>query len=67
MQQVHRQKEKAKMTKGMSTPGFSGELSTAKNLQHSDPEFIKTISYIRDRNYIFRGTTIQLDDVVKMC
>ena len=67
MQQVHRQKEKAKMTKGMNTPGFSGELSTAKNLQHSDPEFIKTISCIRDRYYIFRGKTIQLEYVVKMC
>ena len=42
-QQVLRQKEYAKMTKGMSTPEFSGELSTAIMLQRSYPEFIKTI------------------------
>ena len=65
MRQVHRQK--AKKTKRVSTPGFSGELSTAKMLQRSDPEFIKTISCIHDSYYIFLGTTIQLDDVVKMC
>ena len=67
MRQVHRQKEKAKVTKGMSAMGFSGELTTAIMLQRSDPEFIKTISCIRDSYYIFLGTTIQLDDVVKMC
>ena len=50
----------------MSTTGFSGELSVAIMLQRSYPEFINTISSIRD-NYIFLGTTIQLDDVVKMC
>ena len=55
------------MTKVMSTPEFSGELSTAIMLQRSRPEFIKTISCIRDSYYIFLGTTIQLDDVVKMC
>ena len=55
------------MTKGISTAGFSGEWSTAIMLQHSDPEFIKTISCIRDSYYIFLGTTIQLDDKVKMC
>ena len=66
MRQVHRQKEKAKVYKGMSTPGFSGELSTAIMLQRSDPQFIKTISCICDNYYIFLGTTIQLD-VVKMC
>ena len=48
----------AKMTKAMGTPGFSGELSTAITLQRSDPEFIKTISCIRDY-YIFLGTTSQ--------
>ena len=48
MRQVHRQKEKAKVTKGMSSLGFSGELSTAIMLQRSDPEFIKTISCISD-------------------
>ena len=63
MRQVHRQKEKAKVTKGMSALGFSGELSTAIMLQRSDPEFIKTISCIRDSYYIFLGTTIQLDDI----
>ena len=47
MRQVHQQKEKAKITKGMSTLGFLGELSTAIMLQHSDPEFTKTISCIR--------------------
>ena len=67
MQQVHRQKEIAKVAKGISTLGFSGELSTAIMLQRSDPEFIKTISCISDSYYIFLGTTIQLDDVVKMC
>ena len=69
MRQVHRQKEKAKgkVTKGISALGFSGELSTAIMLQRSDPEFIKTISCIRDSYYIFLGKTIQLDDVVKMC
>ena len=69
MRQVHQQKEKAKgkVTKGISTLGFSGELSTAIMLQRSDPEFIKTISCIRDSYYIFLGTTIQLDDKVKMC
>ena len=67
MRQVHRQKEKVKMTKGMSTLGFSGELSTAIMLQRSGPEFIKTISCIRDSYYTFLGTTVQLDDVVKMC
>ena len=36
-------------------------------LPRSDPEFIKNISCIRDSYYIFLGTTIQLDDVVKMC
>ena len=41
--QVHRQKEKAKMMKGMSTPEFSGELSTAIMLQRSNPEFNKII------------------------
>ena len=51
----------------MSTPELSGELSMAIMLQRSDPEFIKTISCICDSYYIFLGTTIQLDDVVKMC
>ena len=50
----------------MSTLEFS-KLSTAIMLQCSDPEFIKTIQCIRDSYYIFLGTTIQLDDVVKMC
>ena len=67
MQQVHQQKEKAKVTKGMSALGFSGDLSTPTMLQRSDPEFIKFISCIRDSYYIFRETTIQQDDVVKMC
>ena len=57
MRQVHRQKEKAKVTKGMSALGFS-ELSTAIMLQRSDPEFVKTISCIQDTYYIFLGTTI---------
>ena len=65
--QVHRQKEKAKKSTRMSTPKLSGQLSTAIMLQRSDPEFIKTISCIRDRYYIFLGTIIQLDDIVKMC
>ena len=65
--QGQRQKEKAKKSKGMSTPKLSGELSMAIMLQRSDPEFIKTISCICDSYYIFFGTTIQLDDVVKMC
>ena len=42
-QQVLRQKEYAKMNKGMSTPEFLGELSTAIMLQRSYAEFIKTI------------------------
>ena len=67
MRQVHRQKEKVKVTKRMSALGFSGELSTAIMLQRSDPEFIKTISCTRDSYYIFLGSTIQLDDVAKMC
>ena len=67
MQQVHQQKEIAKVAKGISTLGFSGELSTAIMLQRSDPGFIDTISCIRDSCYIFLGTAIQLDDVVKMC
>ena len=59
---------------------FNGFLSQIKNLsycyafsifnrmlQRSDPEFIKTISCVRDSYYIFLGMTIQLDDVVKMC
>ena len=65
--QVHRPKEKAKMSNGMSTSKLSGELSTAIMLQHSDPEFIKTISNICDSYYIFLGATVQLDDAVKMC
>ena len=65
--QVHRKKETAKVTKGMSALGFSGGLSTAIMLQRSDPKFIKTISCISDSYHIFVGTTIQLDDVVKMC
>ena len=40
MWQAHRQKEKAKKSKEMSTPELSGEL-LATMLQHSDPEFIK--------------------------
>ena len=39
--QVHHQKEKAKMTKEMSTPEFSGELSKAIILPRSNPEFNK--------------------------
>ena len=65
--QVHRQKEKTKKSKGMSTPELSGELLTAIMLQRSDPEFIKTLSCIRHSYYNFFGRTIQLDDVVKMC
>ena len=38
----------------------------SRTLQRSDPEFIKTISCIRDSYYTFLGTTIQSDDVVKM-
>ena len=67
MQHIHQQKEKAKIIIGMSILGFSGELSTAVMLQRYDPEFIKTISCIRDSYYIFLGTTIQLVDVVKIC
>ena len=51
----------------MSTPGFSGELSTAIMLQRSDAEFIKAILCKRDSYYIFLGATIQLVDVVKNC
>ena len=51
-------KKQTKITKGMSTPGFSEELSTAIMLQRSDPEFIKAISCKRDSYYIFLGTTI---------
>ena len=51
----------------MSTPELSKALSAASMLQRSDLEFIKTILCIRDSYYIFLGTTIQLDDVVKMC
>ena len=53
--------------KGMSTRKLSGELSAAIMLQRSDPEFVKTVSRIRDSYHIFLRTTIQLDDVVKMC
>ena len=60
-------KEKEKVTKGISALGFLGELSVAIILQRSDPEFIKNIWCIRDNCYIFIGTTIQLDDIVKMC
>ena len=60
-------KKKKKMTKRMNTPGFPGVSSTAIMLQQSDPEFIKTISRVRDSYYIFLGTTLQLDDLVKMC
>ena len=67
MRHTHQQKEKAKITKGMSILRFSGKLSTAIMLQRSDPEFIKTILCIRDSYYIFLGTTIQLVDVAKMC
>ena len=42
--QGKRQKEKAKKSKGMSTPELSGELSMAIMLQRFDPEFTKTIS-----------------------
>ena len=66
IRQVHQQKKTKKMTKRMNTPGFSGVLSTAIILQQSDPEFIKTISRIRDSYYIFLVTTLQLNDVVKM-
>ena len=59
-------KRKTKMTKGMSTPEFSGKLSTAIMLQRSDLEWIKTILCVSDSYYLFLGTTIQLDDVVKM-
>ena len=51
----------------MGIPEFSAKLSTTTMQQRSDPEFIKTISCIRDSYYIFLGTTIQLDDVAKMC
>ena len=61
--QMHRQKEKTKKSKGMSTPEFSGELSAAIMLQHSGQKFIKTISCVRDSYCFFFGTTIQLDDV----
>ena len=65
--QVHLQKEEAKIIKGISTPKFSGELSTVITLQRSDPEFAKTISCICDSYYIFLGTAIPLHDVVKVC
>ena len=51
----------------MSTPDLSGALSTAIMLPRSDPEFIKIISCIHDSCYIFLGTIIQLDDIIKMC
>ena len=51
----------------MSPPELSGELSTAIMPWRPDSEFIRTILFIRDSYYIFLGTTIQLDDVVKMC
>ena len=51
----------------MSTPELSRELSTAIMLQRSDPEFIKIILCILDSYHIFFGTTIQLDNIVKMC
>ena len=66
-QQVHRKKEKAKKSKGVSVPELSGELSTTIMLQRSDPEFIKIILCILDSCHVFSGTTIQLNDVVKMC
>ena len=37
------------------------------NAATSDPEYIKTISCICRSSYIFLGTAIQLDDVVKLC
>ena len=46
--QVHQQKQKAKMTKAKSALEFPGDLSTTIMLQSSDPEFIRTISSIRN-------------------
>ena len=65
--QLYRQKEKAKMTKRISTPEFSGELSTAIMLQRSDREPIKTISCIPDSYYISLERLFSCDSDNALC
>ena len=65
--QLYRQKEKAKMTKRISTPEFSGELSTAIMLQRSDRELIKIISCIPDSYYISLERLFSCDSDNVLC
>ena len=64
MRQVYRQGEKIKNSEKKYND-ITDELSLAIKLQRADPDFIRTVSCIRDSYYIFLATDVQLSDVAK--
>ena len=67
MRQVHRQKEKAKKEQRIESNGIVRTIISSNNAATFRSRFLKTILSIHDSYYIFLGTTIQLNDVGKMC
>ena len=66
MQQVYRQRQNVKNTKKAPTK-VNDELAAAIHIQRNDPDFVRTVSCLRDSYYIFLGKDIQLEDIVQFC
>ena len=46
---------------------LQGELESIINFERAEKGFVNTVTCIRDRFYVFLGTTVQLNDVAKFC
>ena len=69
IKQVYRQNQNLKNTAKASQPSSnaSDELTSAILMQRNDPDFIRTVSYLRNSYYIFLGTNVQLENIAQFC
>ena len=69
IKQVYRQNQNLKNTAKASQPSSnaSDELTSAILMQRNDPDFIRTVSCLRNSYYIFLGTNVQLEDIAQFC
>ena len=67
MRQVYRQKKNTKCKDTFSPNSANDELLSALNMQRADPDFVRTVSCLRDSYYIFLGSDIQLEDIKQFC
>ena len=69
IKQVYRQNQNLKNTAKASqrSSNASDELTSAILMQRNDPDFIRTVSCLRNSYYIFLGTNVQLEDIAQFC